>query len=585
MPKKISEKNGCNKNLIFLLLTAAIFAAAGIFRLTFKLDDVIYDSAKNCILWQIMSVLSVAMVAEVHTAGFITAIVLDLCYCAAIVCAYFSGTRNVMLVDLLMTSSTFITLTVFYLTMKSKDSYIARISQNESLIGDLKESEKKNKKRLEKNREQLYRLAYYDQLTGLSNRVKMQENIEALIGEKANFSLIFIGLDNFKFINESKGHEMGDAVLKEAAQRITSVLTDTEYCSRFGGDEFAVLTCSRAGIRECAEFISEIQSALAKPFELENSRIYVNASIGTAFYPKDGADCTELIRNSYIALDKAKSTGKNKFVLFNRAMQTEIDYHNKISMMMQAALDNNEFHMVYQPQFYPNKKLRGFEALVRWNSPELGVISPVSFIPVAEENGFIVKLGAWILKTACQKLKEITDMCGGGVLMSVNISSKQFGEPDFMKTVSSTLFETGADSSLLELEVTETILLASVEETSCLLSRLRKMNIKVSMDDFGTGYSSLSYLRTLPIDTLKIDKSFIDVINSEDESDASGKTVVDTIIKLSHTLGMTVIAEGVEYQEQLEYLNSCACDCIQGFLFSRPLESDDVDELVKEYKK
>lgn len=229
--------------------------------------------------------------------------------------------------------------------------------------------------------------------------------------------------------------------------------------------------------------------------------------------------------------------------------------------------------------FFPNKKLRGFEALIRWNSAQLGFVSPVAFIPVAEETGFILELGEWIMDTACLRLKELTDKFHKNIIMSVNVSSMQFREKDFIRKITKALAKSGADSSMLELEVTESFLLNSLEETSAMLSQLKRMNIKVSIDDFGTGYSSLSYLRQLPLDTLKIDKSFIDVVAEE----GNGKSIVNSIIQLAHILGMTVIAEGVEYTEQLDYLKTQTCDCIQGFLFSRPLESEDADAIVMQY--
>lgn len=297
-----------------------------------------------------------------------------------------------------------------------------------------------------------------------------------------------------------------------------------------------------------------------------------------ASYPEDGETYSDILKSADIALNKAKSSGKNCYVLFDRSMQAEIDFHNRISFLMRNALDKGEFYLVYQPQFYPNKKLRGFEALLRWHSPELGNLSPVAFIPIAEENGFILHLGQWILDTACKKLKEITDIYGSDIIMSVNVSSIQFEDRGFMKTVTKALNESGANSSQLELEITESLLLNSIEETSSMLAAFKRMNIKVSIDDFGTGYSSLSYLRKLPIDTLKIDKSFIDVVTE----DANGKNIVNTIINLAHTLNLTVIAEGVEYTEQLDYLKTQECDCIQGYLFSKPLDGEDIISLIHE---
>lgn len=464
--------------------------------------------------------------------------------------------------------------------------YIILFSINSRLKPLFKEAKAANKKIeessriIDKNEKELYNLAFFDQLTSLANRVKIKEEIISLIESKTPFSVIFVGLDDFKAINESKGHEVGDRVLIEASKRIVLAADHNDICGRLGGDEFIIVSPSHSGEKECREYVEEIYRSFAACFHVDGSvGIYVNASFGTAFYPKDGETCSKLLKNADIALNRAKNEGKNRYVLFDRNMQIEIDFQSQISTYMRSALKNNEFYLVYQPQFFPDKKLRGFEALIRWNSPELGSISPVSFIPVAEETNFISVLGQWILETACKKLAEITELYGSDVMMSVNVSSKQFREKDFIKSVSKALLDSGANSGQLELEVTETLLLNSVEDTAAMLAQLKRMNIKTSIDDFGTGYSSLSYLRTLPIDTLKIDKSFIDVISD----DISGKSIVDTIIKLAHTLGMTVIAEGVEYSEQLDYLKGSSCDCIQGFLFSKPLDDGDVNALVMEY--
>lgn len=473
---------------------------------------------------------------------------------------------------------------LYFLLNKINRLILPLLEENEQNHGLVKEVEdaneraKESEKIIDENEKELIRLAYYDHLTKQPNKTKTKLQMSALIENRINFSVIFIGLDGFKTINESKGHDFGDEVLIETAQRIAALKEPSDILGRFGGDEFIVISIVHSEDDACEKYAEKLSEAFKKPFaDNKGTEIYITASIGMASFPRDGSTVSELLKNSEIALNRAKSEGKDRCVLFNRSMQAEIDYHNQISMLMRSAMDNNEFYLMYQPQYYPNKKLRGFEALVRWKSPDFGNVSPVTFIPVAEETGMILTLGKRILKAACKKLKEISDVYGDDVIMSVNISSKQFAENDFVETVSSALEESGAKGDQLELEITESLLLNSVEETSEKLMRLKEMNIKVSIDDFGTGYSSLSYLRTLPVDTLKIDKSFIDVISG----DENGKNIVNTIITLAHTLSMTVIAEGVEYNEQLDYLKSQSCDCIQGFLFSKPLISEDVDELVK----
>lgn len=533
------------------------------------------------------TVLVLIMTLTLCRAGYIISVTLFAARTVYTVILMASGDPKASAALLISLLCTIVGITLLYFVLNRINRVIMPIleenAKNRGLIKEVREANERveeSERIIDENERELIRLAYYDQLTKLPNRTKIKVEMNALIENQTSFSVTFIGLDDFKAINESKGHDFGDRMLTETAQRIDALKESADLSGRLGGDEFVVVSTAHSGDDDCENYIRRLNGAFEEPFANEKGTgIYMNASFGMASFPRDGSTVSELLKNADIALNKAKNDGKNRYVLFNRSMQIEIDYHNHISMLMRSAMENNEFYLVYQPQFYPNKKLRGFEALVRWSSPELGNVSPVAFIPVAEETGLILTLGRKILKSACRKLKEITEVYGNDVIMSVNISSRQFAEKDFVRTVNSALIESGASSSQLELEITESLLLRSVEETSETLSQLKRMNIKVSIDDFGTGYSSLSYLRTLPVDTLKIDKSFIDVISG----DENGKNIVNTIINLAHTLGMTVIAEGVEYDEQLDYLKSQSCDCIQGFLFSRPLGSEDVDALVKQY--
>lgn len=533
------------------------------------------------------TLLVLIMTLTLCRAGYVISVILLLARAVYASVMIANGSHNADIPLLVSVICTIAGITALYFVLKRINAVILPIleenEQNHELIKEVEEAGERvreSERIIDEHEKELVRLAYYDQLTGLPNRTKIKIEMDTLIENQMNFSVIFIGLDDFKTINESKGHDSGDEVLTETARRIAALKEPTDISGRLGGDEFIIISTAHSEDNDCEDYIRKQNKAFEEPFlNTKSTGIYISASFGMASFPRDGSTVSELLKNADIALNKAKSDGKNRYVLFNRSMQIEIDYHNHISMLMRSAMENNEFYLVYQPQFYPNKKLRGFEALVRWKSPELGNVSPVAFIPVAEETGLILTLGRKILRAACKKLKEISEIYGNDVIMSVNISSRQFAEKDFVKTVNSALVESGAKSEQLELEITESLLLRSVEETSETLSHLKRMNIKVSIDDFGTGYSSLSYLRTLPVDTLKIDKSFIDVISG----DENGKNIVNTIITLAHTLSMTVIAEGVEYDEQLDYLKSQSCDCIQGFLFSKPLASEDVDELVKQY--
>lgn len=573
-----------NTKFRYAVTAVCLIAYIGIVILDFVADR---ENTEIYVTSPVKTVLAIIMTLTLCKAGYLIAVTLFAARAIYAVVTAASGDAKASIALLVSALCTIAGITALYFVLSRINTVILPIleenSQNRGLIKEVREAYERAEKSehiIDENKRDLMLLAYYDQLTKLPNRAKIKLEMNLLIESKTNFSVIFIGLDGFKTINESKGHDLGDDVLSETARRINELKEPTDLAGRLGGDEFVIISAAHSGDEDCENYIRRLNEAFGNPFVNESGTgIYINASFGMAAFPRDGSTVSELFKNADIALNKAKSDGRNRYVLFNRSMQIEIDYHNHISMLMRSAMENEEFYLVYQPQFYPNKKLRGFEALVRWSSPELGNVSPVAFIPVAEETGLILTLGRKVLRSACRKLKEITEMYGKDVIMSVNISSRQFSERDFVRTVNSALVESGANSSQLELEITESLLLRSVEETSETLSQLKRMNIKVSIDDFGTGYSSLSYLRTLPVDTLKIDKSFIDVI----AGDENGKNIVNTIINLAHTLGMTVIAEGVEYDEQLDYLKAQSCDCIQGFLFSRPLVSEDVDALVKEY--
>ncbi len=535
----------------------------------------------------IRTVLMLIMTLTLCRLGYITALILSAAQGIIVAVLLIKKAPGVNLSQLIAIICAMVGISFLYFALKKINSFIYPIivenSKHAGLVKAARDANikvKESEKIIGENKKELARLAYYDQLTELPNRIKIKKDMELLIKRQTYFGIIFIGLDNFKAINESKGHDIGDKVLIESAKRISEVIEKGDILGRIGGDEFIIVTLRYSDKEDCEEYARKVAETFSpRFFEDTDKCLYVHASIGITCYPADANNVSDLLRNADIALNKAKHDGKNRFVAFNDQLHTEIEFRNQISMLLPYAIANNELKMVYQPQFFPNKRLRGFEALIRWNSEVLGYVSPVAFIPVAEETGYIIELGQWILKTACKKLKDLTDKYGKSVTMSVNVSAKQFREKDFVKTVAKVLNETGADSSLLELEVTESLLLNSVEDTAFMLNQLKHMNIKVSIDDFGTGYSSLSYLRSLPLDTLKIDKSFIDVV----VEDSNGKSIVNSIIHLAHTLGMTVIAEGVEYNEQLDYLKTQACDCIQGFLFSKPLDSEAADLIVENY--
>lgn len=583
---KLSAKvfsGGNMKSRCFLIIACGIlYIALGIMESIFSA----YETTDLFLSAPIRTVLVLIMTMSMCKAGFYSALALSVARIFYIVVSMsmdYSRENGIALISALTATAVIVILyfVIFAINASLKD-VMKENSSHEVLVQAAETASiqaQRSEKKLHENEEELYRLAYFDQLTELPNRISIKKKIAELIEKGEEFKVLFIGLDNFKAINESKGHEAGDGVLVEVARKLMGAVEEEDFLGRLGGDEFAIVSVKHTKRAACQRYISRLNHIFSSCIYTDTGvGLYMNASIGMASYPEDGDTYSDILKSADIALNKAKSSGKNCYVLFDRSMQAEIDFHNRVSFLMRNALDKGEFYLVYQPQFYPNKKLRGFEALLRWHSPELGNLSPVAFIPIAEENGFILHLGQWILDTACKKLKEITDIYGNEVIMSVNVSSIQFEDRSFMKTVTKALNDSGADSSQLELEITESLLLNSIEETSAMLAAFKRMNIKVSIDDFGTGYSSLSYLRKLPIDTLKIDKSFIDVVTE----DANGKNIVNTIINLAHTLNLTVIAEGVEYTEQLDYLKTQECDCIQGYLFSKPLNGEDIVALIHE---
>ncbi len=579
--KKTFNNENKRSRRIFIIVCAVIFVALEI------LEDVFsaHEATKAFMSGPIRSILTIIMTMTLLKEGFITALALSVIRIFHIVININAGyyQNGAVLISTLVNTAIIV---ILYFAIYALDISLKNVMKENATHEELvKAAESANmyaersERIIHETEEELYRLAYYDQLTDLPNRTSIKKKITEHIDNNVNFKILFIGLDNFKVINESKGHEAGDDVLVQVAKRLMGVVDEKDFLGRLGGDEFVIVTVCHTETADCQRFISKVNHVFSSCIHTNSGAgMYINASIGMASYPEDGKTCSDVMKSADIALNKAKDSGKNCYVLFDRSMQAEIEFHNRVSLLMRNALEKGEFYLVYQPQFFPDKQLRGFEALLRWHSPELGNLSPVAFIPIAEENGFILRLGKWILETACRKLKEITEIYGSNVIMSVNVSSIQFSDRGFMKTVTKALNDSGADSSQLELEITESMLLNSIEETRTMLESFKRMNIKVSIDDFGTGYSSLSYLRKLPIDTLKIDKSFIDVVTE----DANGKNIVNTIINLAHTLNLTVIAEGVEFAEQLDYLKTQECDCIQGFLFSKPLNGEDVIKLIEE---
>lgn len=442
-----------------------------------------------------------------------------------------------------------------------------------------------NQRMLTESEEKMHHLAYHDLLTGLPNKLALFENgaTRLLPDSNTTAALMFIDIDNFKYINDTMGHEFGDRLIIKSSERLISIMEKTGEVYRFGGDEFIILVHPME--MEQQDYINKVAtlilSSFKKPIEMDNSLLHISISIGISIYPDHGSDIMELVKRADIAMYKAKEAGKDKFVVFDHPLNDIFTERMNIEKQLHKAMEQNEFELFYQPQVdLIQNRVIGLEALLRWNSPELGVVSPLKFIKVAEDSHLIIPLGAWVLSTACTYLKSLHEQGLGHLTMSVNISMLQLLQTDFNEMVMNTLKTCRLEPEYLELEITESVLVESYDHVISRLNELREQNIKIALDDFGTGYSSLSYLTHLPISTLKIDKSFIDSVRTGTLQSA----LVEQIIMIGKKMNMCVIAEGVERTGQLEYLQEQGCDRIQGYLYSRPQSAHLVEQLLTRWE-
>jgi diguanylate cyclase (GGDEF)-like protein len=420
-------------------------------------------------------------------------------------------------------------------------------------------------------RERARHLATHDQLTGLANRSlfhdRLAQAVSAARRSRQRLAVLFLDLDGFKSINDTLGHAVGDGLLRGIARRLASCLRETDTAARLGGDEFAVLLTNLAGELDAATVARKLLSALGEPLQFRQQSTTIRCSIGIASFPRDAQDAEALLKRSDTAMYHAKERGGNRFDFYTEDMNAAIQRRVALEDRLRIALDQNEFLVHYQPQFDLTRgRIIGAEALLRWKHPELGLVSPGQFLPIAEETGLIVPLGDWILRTACEQNARWNREGHRGLRVSVNVSSQQFLEPGLADVVKSALEQAHLAPISLELEITESSLLRDVEVTVNTLRRLKDLGVRLAIDDFGTGYSSLAYLKRLPIDVLKIDQSFIRTLTT-DPADA---TITQTIVQLASGLNLSTIAEGVETLEQLLLLGSYGCSRMQGFLFGKP---------------
>jgi diguanylate cyclase len=436
---------------------------------------------------------------------------------------------------------------------------------------ELKRSEENNRK-----------IAYTDYLTELPNRTAFTERLEHVMNtlrKEEVVAVMYIDLDNFKNINDILGHSYGDELLIDVTHRLKQAIDENDYLARFGGDEFIVLSQNIEDVGLFEEKIRKIQKVFSFPFVLSLKEFFVTISIGVAYAPKDGKTTQSLIKNVDLAMYSAKENGKNTYCFYEESINNRLLNKIEIQSELRQAIDHNEFEVYYQAQIdLKTNKISGFEALIRWNHPVKGKIEPGEFIPIAEQTGLIVPIGKWVMQEACKQLKYWEDK-GFTVTMAVNISSRQFFDTDLVTMVKETIDATGINPTNLELEITESVVLDNIEYSIEVIEQIREFGVRFSLDDFGTGYSAMNYLRMLPVSNLKIDKSFLDCL-IENQSD---QKIVSSIINLARNLDLNVIAEGVEREEQAEFLRSIDCKVAQGFLYSKPVPKADANDLLGRY--
>jgi diguanylate cyclase (GGDEF)-like protein/PAS domain S-box-containing protein len=422
---------------------------------------------------------------------------------------------------------------------------------------------------------QLQYKAHHDELTGLSNRVQFKEYLARSLAharrESFKLAVLFIDLDHFKYINDTLGHQMGDALLQAVAERIRGYLREEDLVARLGGDEFAVLLLGITHLQDAARVAKKLIDALTEPVALDNHELSITASIGIAVYPEDGDSMDDLLRRADNAMYSAKDLGRNTVQFYRSEMDTRSRERMSISNALQRALDRDEFFLVYQPQIdLRTDRVVGVEALLRWRHGD-DVITPGRFIPVAEETSLIVRIGQWVLHTACLQGRRWQDSGAGSFRVAVNLSARQFLEKGLLSAIHGVLEVTGFPALQLELEITESLAMANVARTSQVLWSMKGMGVGISIDDFGTGYSSLAYLGEYPLDTLKIDLSFVHGIGRNPRQEA----IIRAVIAMAGTLGLGLVAEGVETEQQLQFLQDNGCHVVQGYYLAQPMVAED----------
>ena len=430
--------------------------------------------------------------------------------------------------------------------------------------------------------------ATHDALTGLANRTLLHDRLHQAIAQatrnEREIWVIFVDLDRFKMVNDSLGHKAGDAFLLAVSERLQAIVREADTVARLGGDEFVLVLPESNETSMTVNTLQRIMQTISRPIPVEEKEFSLNCSLGVAVFPNDGEEAELLIERADMAMYRAKETGRNNFQFFTAEMNERLIERMRIEEALRDAVERQEFELHYQPQVdLVTGRVIGAEALIRWRHPEMGLISPARFIPLAEETGLIVPLGHWVLRTACEQTTtwERAGLLGPhGLRMAVNLSARQFAQPDLVQSIADAVRDSGIAPDRLEIELTEGLVMTDVENAIETMHEMKRLGVQLSIDDFGTGYSSLAYLQRFPIDVLKIDQSFVRDITAS----SGDATIVHTIISMAHNLRLRVIAEGVETEEQLAYLRKHECDEMQGYYFSRPLPAAEMEALLRESK-
>jgi len=463
------------------------------------------------------------------------------------------------------------------------EAIIERAINQSNLLKEKRRDKEQIETLLQQRTEEVHWLGNYDTVTQLPNRALFEDRVQQAVAiAKAtgqSLGVLFISLDQFKKVNDSLGHGPGDILLREFAERLKSCINKPDTVARFGNDEFALLRTQIDGTKDVIETIGSLFQLLKKfSFDLPSHELFATASVGVSLFPVDGEDCQTLLKNAGAALYKAKRSGGANYQFFTADMHELATTRLALESNLRRAIQNEEFVLYYQPRVLVDPlAITGVEALIRWQDPRLGLVSPSEFIPLAEDTGLIVPIGEWVLREACLQGRRWIEQGFAPIPIAVNISARQFHDRDLSPTVIRILEETGLSPKYLELELTESSIMQNVEFAASMLKRLKSMGINISIDDFGTGFSSLASLKRLPIDALKIDQSFVREANSDPDDGA----LVRAIITLGHNLRLKVVAEGVETEDQLRFLKKLGCDEIQGYLYSKPVPAAELVSLFE----